>query len=249
MLDNFAKRIIDDGQTSISNLLLSKYASLGMNNEEFVIYLQIKSFIDRGNRFPDIEIISNNTGIDKNHIYEILHNLIKNKIMQIKTIELSNGKTSDVYDFSLLYDKLANLDYDSNDNELVNKNSINNVAKSIRTASDDTDKLERKDVFQKIEQEFGRSLSPIELETISQWIDSDDYSFEMILLALKESVLNQVRSLKYMDRILLNWEKSNIRTPYEVEMNRKKRNQVAYKKNSTNKKVEQGPDIPIFKLD
>nr|WP_290123138.1 DnaD domain protein [Apilactobacillus ozensis] len=100
-----------------------------------------------------------------------------------------------------------------------------------------------------MEQEFGRSLSPIELETISQWMDSDNYSFEMILLALKESVLNQVRSLKYMDRILLNWEKSNIRTPYEVEVNRKQRYKGNYQGNSNKNHTEKGPEIPIFKLD
>ena len=38
----------------------------------------------------------------------------------------------------------------------------------------------REQVFNKIEIEFGRPLSPIELETVAKWIDEDDYSFLQI---------------------------------------------------------------------
>lgn len=66
------------------------------------------------------------------------------------------------------------------------------------------------------EQEFGRSLSPIELDTLNMWLDDHDYAPELIQMALKEAVLNQVYSLKYIDRILLSWEKKNITTKAQV---------------------------------
>ena len=72
-------------------------------------------------------------------------------------------------------------------------------------------------LFQKIEVEFGRPLSPIEQQTIQAWIVDDHYSVPLIMLALKEAVLNQAYSLKYMDRILLNWEKNNIKTPEQLQ--------------------------------
>ena len=38
---------------------------------------------------------------------------------------------------------------------------------------------------------------------IGQWLNTDHYSPELIRLALREAVLNQAYSLKYIDRILL----------------------------------------------
>ena len=37
---------------------------------------------------------------------------------------------------------------------------------------------------------------------IGQWLNTDHYSPELIRLALREAVLNQAYSLKYIDRIL-----------------------------------------------
>lgn len=113
------------------------------------------------------------------------------------------------------------------------------------TTTDIVDSTQRQAVFQSIEQEFGRTLSPIEMESISQWLDIDHYSPELIQLALKEAVLNQVYNLKYMDRIISNWYKKNLKTPAQVE---------AYKKTRKNPHSDDisngydGPDIPFINL-
>ena len=70
------------------------------------------------------------------------------------------------------------------------------------------------EIFQ---QEFGRLLTPIEMQTIGEWMDKDRYQTELILEALREAVLKQKHSLRYMDRILMSWEKKNIRTKEQVE--------------------------------
>ena len=74
---------------------------------------------------------------------------------------------------------------------------------------------EENDLYSKIESEFGRTLSPIEYETIAKMVS--DYSIESIELALKESVLNKALSLKYMEKILINWKKNNLQTKQEIE--------------------------------
>lgn len=60
--------------------------------------------------------------------------------------------------------------------------------------------------------EFGRNLSPIENADNRKLDRHDHYPLELIESALKEAVLNRVYSLKYIDRILLAWEKKNIRS-------------------------------------
>lgn len=64
-------------------------------------------------------------------------------------------------------------------------------------------------IYQRIEKEFGRTLSPIECEMIKGWIDAP-IDQKMILEALKETVLNGVTNLKYMDKILMEWSKKGI---------------------------------------
>ncbi|TPR13950.1 DnaD domain-containing protein [Apilactobacillus timberlakei] len=241
-MDRFAKLLLQSGQTSISNYLLKNYTKLGMNSDEIIMYLQIKRNIDMGNYLPDIEIIINATGFSKNKAYEILHELIQKKIMRIKTLKNKNGNSFDVYDFELMYDKLSQLNDVSDDINHKDKVAENTNKENNMTAT------ERKNVFKQIESEFGRPLSPIELEEISAWIDKDKYDTKLISLALREAVLNQVYSLKYIDRILINWNKSNIRTPADVENMRNKReshNKLNNKKSNNNDDFK----IPIIKLD
>ena len=60
-------------------------------------------------------------------------------------------------------------------------------------------------------------MTQIELETLNDWVNISKYDEKLVQLALKQAVLNQALSLKYIDRILLNWEKKNIRTAEEAQ--------------------------------
>lgn len=82
-------------------------------------------------------------------------------------------------------------------------------------------------IFRTIEQEFGRTLSPMELEIIKAWLD-EGFQEEMIEEAIKEAVFNGVTNLRYIDKILYEWDKKGIKTRKDVE----KRN-VARKKEET----------------
>lgn len=66
----------------------------------------------------------------------------------------------------------------------------------------------KSDIFSKFENEFGRTLSPIEYETINNWL-SNGITEEMIVNALKEAVLNGVSNLRYIDKIIFEWSKRN----------------------------------------
>lgn len=70
--------------------------------------------------------------------------------------------------------------------------------------------LEQFNLHQIIQKEFNRSLSPIEHQTIDYW--RDDYNQELILEALKTAVLNNVFNLRYVERILMDWERNKLTT-------------------------------------
>lgn len=69
------------------------------------------------------------------------------------------------------------------------------------------------DLFQK---ELGRSISPMEYEIINAWLEKG-FSEELVLGALKEAVYNGVSSLRYIDRILYEWQKKGYHNMTEVE--------------------------------
>ena len=74
---------------------------------------------------------------------------------------------------------------------------------SLQIASALNKKVEEKssDIFAMFEGEFGRTLSPIEYEMINKWLESG-VSEDTIKSALKEAILNNVRSFKYIDKII-----------------------------------------------
>ena len=64
------------------------------------------------------------------------------------------------------------------------------------------------------EVELKRPLTPIEFQFL--YFLRNDYSEELITLALSEAVMNNARSFKYIERILINWRGAGITTVDEA---------------------------------
>jgi DnaD/phage-associated family protein len=83
----------------------------------------------------------------------------------------------------------------------------------------------RTEIFSTFEKEFGRPLSPLEFEQITQW--EKEYGPELIIEALKRAVLGGKHNFKYINSILLEWKKNNIQTiqavqEYDAEFEKRK---------------------------
>ena len=100
------------------------------------------------------------------------------------------------------------------------------------------DKMTDSNIFEMIEKEFGRTLSPIEYEIIKAWLDNN-INEDIIKEAIKEATFNGVSNLRYIDKILYEWGKNGIETIQDVEEMRKKRN----------KKEEKDADIDMEIVD
>lgn len=64
--------------------------------------------------------------------------------------------------------------------------------------------METKDIINTFQREFGRLLTPIEQEIITDW--KKDSTDETILSALKQAVFNGAVSLRYISKILERWK-------------------------------------------
>ena len=98
-------------------------------------------------------------------------------------------------------------------------------------------------LFQRFEEEFGRPITPMELEMISMWLDEDKHSPMMIEAALREAVISAKLSFRYIDRILRDWKKNGIRTLEEAkehgERIRNRRLRSYESKNEQRKRMQQ----------
>jgi DNA replication protein len=225
------QRYLQAGETNISNLLLHHYKELGMTTSQFVLYLQFKSYQARGVMNPDIRTIAKHLGTNERQVFEQLHQMMTNKLVEQRVRKLADGKEDAIYDFSLLINKLALFD----DHEQT-------TVKQEETAT------ARELTFNQLEAEFGRPLSSMELQIVNDWLDKDNYSAAMIKLALRQAVMNSALNLQYIDRILQSWDRQGLRTERDINEHERQFEQRQSTKQTAKKKTLNGPKIPIYKL-
>lgn len=76
-------------------------------------------------------------------------------------------------------------------------------------------------IYDLFEQEFSRTLSPIEYELITGWLQAG-FEEEVISLALKEAVYNGATNLRYIDKVLYEWKKKGIHDKKTYEKDKEK---------------------------
>ena len=82
-----------------------------------------------------------------------------------------------------------------NENENENENENDNVVGLCST----------------IERNFGRTIAPLEYDVIKSWVENN-ISEELIVYATQIAVCNNACSVKYIDRILEDWQRKKIAT-------------------------------------
>ncbi|EOI00623.1 DnaD domain-containing protein [Enterococcus moraviensis ATCC BAA-383] len=204
---------LNAGETTVSNLVIENYQKIGLTDEEFLFWLQLFRSQAKGDLFPDLAAISLIMGKPIDVIYKLLNQLVSRGFLIIQTKQNEQGQMMDTYDLLPIFEKISLL-----------------KQKQTEQKQEQSSEETIKQLYQGFEKEFGRQLSPIELEMIGQWLETDHYQPELIRLALREAVLNQAYSLKYIDRILLAWERKNITTKEQVAEDQKRRKQALIQK-------------------
>jgi len=220
-------RYLEAGQMNISNLVLSCYHRIGMTDKELLLYLQLSYDAQKGDFFPDLAEVGERMGEKQDTVFQLVQSLISKKVIAIKTQKNAEGKTQDAYDLTLFFQKVAYY-FEQVEQQQQQQEKKNDV----------------RELYQRFEKEFSRPLSPIEIETIGMWLNEDKYSVELIQLALREAVLNQAYSLKYIDRILLAWERKNLKTKDQVQKDQLRRREQI--QDQTVQEDEQLPEVPLY---
>ena len=149
-------------------------------------------YLINNNEF-DPEKISKDLSLDTKDILTLINDLTKKDIIKLNSVT-NNNVCEEYISFDELYNKLA-------------LTLMENKEEKPTT------------VFDLFEKEFGRTLSPMEYEIIGGWIE-DSFGEEIITLALKEATYNGVSNLRYIDKILYEWQKKGIKSKADIDKQR-----------------------------
>ncbi|MDF7672006.1 DnaD domain protein [Lactobacillus sp. ESL0701] len=197
------------GFTTLQNGLIAYYPQLKISDPELILIIQLEAFAQKGENFPTNEQIAANTNLSTGEVASIIQQLIDQNYLTIDQLTDKQGRIGNFYNLANLYHKL--------DDFLTANVMVKSHQDHTEKVSDSLDNNPLSTLARQFEIEFGRYLSPIEREEIAAWLSVDHYDPEIIKLALREAVLSQAYSLKYVDRILLNWQRHNLKTVAQVQ--------------------------------
>lgn len=185
--------VIKDIPITIPRIILKYYKKLNITEEELIVLICL---INKGPKSSyDPSLFTEELGMDKYQAMQLITDLQEKNIIDVKLETNKYGKKEEYIYTDLLYNKIYSILLDDN-----------NVQE---------EKTPSKDIYLKFENELGRTISPAEVELINEWIN-DGTTEELIEEALKEAVYNNVRNLKYIDRIIYNWKSKGIKNKNDI---------------------------------
>jgi len=167
-------------------LLLENYKKLKISENELAIIFMIDHLVSQGNPFITADLLSLKMSLDAKEIDNLIADLLTRGFMEYASV---NGKT--VTTLNPLKEKLFSNFAMSVSKETENKKNREEVLSNI---------------YQAFESSLNRSLQPMEISTIREWV-ALGYSDETIINALKEALSQGKKTLKSVDKILLSWAK------------------------------------------
>lgn len=191
--------IFKQGHIVIPLFMLQHYKELKLEIGEFLFLMYLYNL---GNKFIfDPSKFASDLNLDIKDIMNYIGALSDKHFIRVEVMKNDKGLMEEMVLMDDFYSKLS----------LITMDEINNDSST-----------DSSNIYEVIEKEFGRTLSPMEYEIIRAWLDNG-MSEELIQEAIKEATYNGVSNLRYIDKILYEWSKLGIKTAKDVSDNKKKR--------------------------
>ena len=180
----------NENHYTVPRYVLSYAKELGLDMDSLILLIY---FLNKPNKsIFDYKKIIEDINFTEKELLNALSTLKDKNILLILMEKNDSGVLEEQVDISLFYEIIFS--------KILNKETKDN---------------NEKDLYDNFEKEFGRTLSPMEYEIINSWKEQK-ISNELILSALKEAVFNGVNNLRYIDKILYEWNKKGIKKPTDV---------------------------------
>lgn len=151
-------------------------------------------------------------GLDGNecHILLLIYALKEASVRLITPAMLQNYSLLSTHDLNKVLQSLLSKKFIYNRSGAI---SLNHLEERLLQEKNEEVPEEAISLVSIFEEQFGRALSPIELNILREWKESN-YDDEMIVKALKEAVKSQVLNFRYIEGILHNWAKNGVKPRY-----------------------------------
>jgi len=168
-------------------LLVDTYKSLGLSEQDLALLLVVDNILKEQPTLITAELLALKMNIDIKELDKMLVSLMNRGFLEFVNAECSSSLVTSIQP---TYKRLAD-----------------NFVKEVITSStleDNKSKLQEvSNIYGIFERELGRSLSPVELEKIREWVSMGS-SEEMIIDSLHEAQTKSKRvTIRQVDKIIL----------------------------------------------
>ncbi len=190
------KQLMKEKMLVFPSYILDVVKQLNLTLDEFLLVIYFWNYLSVS---FDVSEISKVIKIKENEVLSAFNALLSKGLITLDSFKDGNGKRTEVINLDKFY-------------MLIDEN----LKKQEK-------KAEEVDIYTVFQTEFGRPISSMEYEIIRAWLEKG-FSEEIILGALKEAVYNGVSNLRYIDKILYEWQRKGYKTMKEVSNRNMKSN-------------------------
>lgn len=178
----------DNKKLVAETIFIKEALKENLSLNEFLLLLYFDNSFDL---VFDIKIVAKTLNMKEEQVLEAYSNLMKKKLIKVKAEKDGYGK-------------------------IIEKVCLDNFYNEIKLDNKEEEKKSSKeDIFSIFESSFGRTLSTMDYEIINAWIDKG-FSEELVIAALKEAVYNGATNLRYIDKVLYEWNRKGYKTVEDV---------------------------------
>lgn len=170
-------------------LLLDYYKSLYLSEEDVMVILMIDLCLNQGTNFVTPDLLSLKMNYKKEIIDKVFVNL------------MSRGYVSNTQDENKKFTTSLN----GIKTVLIHQFFLDNQKEKNNITNED-----QENIYILFENEFARPLTSFEIDVIRDWVDQG-IELDKIKYALAESVRAKVKSIRYVDKVLVNMKQQEER--------------------------------------
>ena len=179
----------DNKKLVAESIFIKEALKLNLSLNEFLLLLYFDNSYDV---VFDMKVIAKTLNMKEEDVINAYGSLMAKKIINVKAEKDGFGKIRESVSLENFYSEIRS-DYKSREKENT-----------------------KTDIYEIFEKEFGRTLSNTDYEIINAWIESG-FNEELIEAALKEAVYNGALTLRYVDKVLYEWNRKGIKNPADIK--------------------------------
>lgn len=191
----------DNKKLVAESIFIKEALKLNLSLNEFLLLLYFDNSYDL---VFDIKVVAKTLNMKEEDVLNAYGSLMAKRIISVKAEKDGFGKIRESVSLDNFYNEIKS-DYKTREKE-----------------------ESKTDIYEIFEKEFGRTLSNTDFEIINAWIESG-FSEELIEAALKEAVYNGALTLRYVDKVLYEWNRKGIKAPADIK-----------------KAMEKVPEAPLY---